>query len=108
MLCLLAPSRGRVLRLRGNPVRGANPRRPVFTFTALALRTRTPGARALYARWHLHAAQGAPVACAAGHNEMLGPALMAVEATVVRVYCPAAFDGAVGTCAHIEVTPESS
>ena len=61
-----------------------------------------------HARWHLHAAQGAPVACAAGHNEMLGPALMAVEAAVVRVYCPAAFDGAVGTCAHIEVTPESS
>ena len=45
--CSLAPSRGGVLQLRGNPVRGANPRRPVFTFTALALRTRTPGARAL-------------------------------------------------------------
>ena len=32
---------------RGNPERGANPRRPVFYFTALSLRTRTPGARAL-------------------------------------------------------------
>jgi len=31
VLCLLALSRGRVLQLRGHPVRGANPRRPVFT-----------------------------------------------------------------------------
>ena len=29
VLCLLAPSRGRVLQLRGDPVRGANPRRTV-------------------------------------------------------------------------------
>ena len=52
--CPLAPSRGGVLRLRGNPVRGSNPRstwstwRPVFTFMAPSLRTRTPHrARAL-------------------------------------------------------------
>ena len=33
--CLLAPSRGGVLKLRGNPVHGANPRRPVFTLRPL-------------------------------------------------------------------------
>ena len=39
--CSLAPSRGGVLQLRGNPVRGANSRTRVY-FTALSLRTRTP------------------------------------------------------------------
>ena len=42
----IAPSRGGVLQLRGNPVHGALSETRVY-FTALSLRTRTPGARAL-------------------------------------------------------------
>jgi hypothetical protein len=41
--CLLAPSRGGVLKLRGNPVHGANPRRPVFTLRPFPCERAPPG-----------------------------------------------------------------
>ena len=39
----LPPSRGGVLQLRGNPVRGANPRRPVFTLRPFPCERAPPG-----------------------------------------------------------------
>jgi len=47
VVCPLAPSRGGVLQLRGNPVHGTNPRRPVFTLRPLPYERAPPGARAL-------------------------------------------------------------
>ena len=47
VVCSLAPSRGGVLQLRGNPVRGANPRRPVFTLRPFPCERAPPRARAL-------------------------------------------------------------
>jgi len=42
VFCSLAPSRGGVLQLKGNPVRGAKPSETRVYFTAPSLRTRTP------------------------------------------------------------------
>ena len=44
---VLAPSRGGVLQLRGNPVHGTNPRRPVFTLRPFPCERAPPRARAL-------------------------------------------------------------
>ena len=45
VVCPLAPSRGGVLQLRGNPVHGTNPRRPVFTLRPLPCECAPPLAR---------------------------------------------------------------
>ena len=43
VVCPLAPSRGGVLQLRGNPVHGTNPRRPVFTLRPFPCERAPPG-----------------------------------------------------------------
>ena len=43
VVCPLAPSRGGVLQLRGDPVHGTNPRRPVFTLQPLPCERAPPG-----------------------------------------------------------------
>ena len=42
-MCPLAPSRGGVLQLRGNPVHGTNPRRPVFILRPCPCERAPPG-----------------------------------------------------------------